>query len=351
MNTVLLLALLCSSHAARISKHRPNGTAVVEVSEIFTSNSSLRPQPLVVNRARMPLVVYLERGFLFNKQVIRPGEAVQLYTPKWGPDYLPYSIIALVGDEASLPSDLDSLLNFVGMSAVPVAFVGGVVVSVVSWGALTGPAAALAPMVSNLPAIAGFTIGAVDIAAGVAAAGGADQIAEKLIKKHPKAFMNKVRHVLPGTKYFEVSGGPSLGGAASDLSIREISQGMYMSYNVGETKLCESLRSQGFVARASFTIEECGDERAIGRWRKVGEHSGRPRYNLVDGQGKATIEWSASRKVWRLIFDDTWFGHGRPTLYQSAVNSGTVPDSGWEAVEGGLPVPDIELVMASEDED
>lgn len=34
--------------------------------------------PLVVNRAKMPMVVYLERGFLFNKQVINPGEAVQL---------------------------------------------------------------------------------------------------------------------------------------------------------------------------------------------------------------------------------------------------------------------------------
>merc|ERR1712176_1061471 len=107
--------------------------------------------------------------------------------------------MGLVGDEKAMPTTMDSLLHLAGKAAVPTAFTAGVVVSVFSAGALTGPAVALAPLVSGLPAMAGFTIGAVDIAAGTAAAEAARQGAEQLITEHPKSFMIESGWVLPGT--------------------------------------------------------------------------------------------------------------------------------------------------------
>lgn len=262
-----------------------------------------------------------------------------------------------MGDESAVPSTMDSILSFVGMSAVPTAFVGGVIVSVVSWGALTGPAAALTGLVSNAPAIMGFTVGAVDIAAGVTAAGGAKQVAEFLIKEHPKAFMAKSRHNFPGTKYIEISGGPDGSATVSDLKLTRISPGQYLTYNVSTVKLCIGERSDHKMDDESdhdaiaFGIDEIGDARAKGMWIKKGMHSHRPRY-VRSGDENMIIEWSASRKAWRMFYDDAWlWRHGRATLYQSEVNLGRVPRSGWEAVEGGLPTPSIDFTFSSEEDD
>merc|ERR1719401_2503085 len=159
MNLVLLLELLGLLHAAlfvrgtRLVHGVQHAQNVGSESKLFLEHQhqlnategarlGLKPQPLIVNRADMPLAVYLERGILFNRQVIQPGEAVMLWTPDYGPSIMPFSIVALVGDEHSLPSKMDSLLNFAGMAAVPTAFIGATVVSVVSWGTLSGPALA-----------------------------------------------------------------------------------------------------------------------------------------------------------------------------------------------------------------
>eukprot|EP00404_Azadinium_spinosum_P036100 CAMPEP_0180667862 /NCGR_PEP_ID=MMETSP1037_2-20121125/62610_1 /TAXON_ID=632150 /ORGANISM="Azadinium spinosum, Strain 3D9" /LENGTH=66 /DNA_ID=CAMNT_0022696537 /DNA_START=132 /DNA_END=329 /DNA_ORIENTATION=+ len=61
------------------------------------------------------------------------------------------------------------------------------------------------------------------------------------------------------------------------------------------------------------------------------------------------LEWSNSRWAWRLL-EENGFGFGRSTLYTSKVDSFTAPDSGWQAVDAGLPVPQVEKVMASESE-
>lgn len=331
---------------------RLNGSALSEVEDDATAMHY--DYPLVVNRANMPMVVYLERGFLFNKQVIMPGEAVQLWSKTWGPNILPYSIIALVGDKSAVPSTMDSVLSFVGMSAVPTAFVGGVIVSVVSWGALTGPAAALTGLVSNAPAIMGYTIASVDIAAGVVAAGGGKQVAEFLVKEHPKAFMAKRRHNFPGTKYFEITGGPDGSETVKNMQLTQISAGQYLSYNISTVKLCIGERTDHKMDESdqaiAFAIDGVGDSRAKGMWIKVGMHSHRPRYRNSEDESMI-IEWSASRKAWRMFYDNWLWKANRATLYQSEVNLGVVPRSGWVAVEGGLPTPEIDFYWSTEEDD
>lgn len=303
--------------------------------------SSLKPQPIVVNKAAMPLVVYLERGVLFNKVVIKPGEAAYLWTPKNGPDYLPYGIQALVGD--TVPSQFDSLLHFAGKAAVPTAFTAGVIVSVLSAGALTGPAAALAPLVSELPAIAGFTIGATDIAAGSVAAAATKKAAKEFVTEHPKSFMVESGWVLPGTKYFEVVGGVN-GAVLADLAINEISPGQFLTYGIKQEdiKLCTALTTAGYMNGAAFTIENCGDARLNGPWRQIGRHHDRPQYSLANGNEGFVIEFSEKHQAWRVTTTQGLFS-GRPSLYESKENTGTIPTTGWQAVTAGSPAPTITI--------
>merc|ERR1719401_195568 len=88
----------------------------------------------------------------------------------------------------------------------------------------------------------------------------------------------------------------------------------------------------------TFTISGCGELRANGLWVQSGQHRNRPRYTKV--QDKNTIiEWSEKREVWRLYVDNTWFGVGRATLYQSDLDTKTVPMSLWKAVDGLPQVP------------
>merc|ERR1712113_639963 len=233
-------------------------------------------------------------------------------------------------------------IHFAGQAAVPTAFTAGVVVSVFSAGALTGPALALAPLVSGLPAMAGFTIGAVDIAAGTAAAAAAKKGAEQLITEHPKSFMIESGWVLPGTKYFEVVGGPH-DGKLDDLQINEISPGQFSTYKVNNTKLCTAMTSTGYVRERAFSIDECGDARLKGPWRQVGFHHDRPQYTLADGDTGFVMEYSNKHQAWRITTAQTLFAHNRPSLYESKENSGMVPMTGWTAVTAGTPVPTITL--------
>jgi len=69
--------------------------------------------------------------------VIQPGESAVLHNPITRPNLWNYNIVAFDGDEASLTSDFDSLLDFIGMNAVPVAFAAGVAATIMSVGTLS----------------------------------------------------------------------------------------------------------------------------------------------------------------------------------------------------------------------
>jgi len=245
---------------------------------------ALGPRPLVVNRAEMPLAVYLERrGSPFSMQVLQPGEAAVMHRPGAGPDQ-PYSVVALVGDEASLP----------GAGAVnpgSVALVAGLCATVLSAGALSHVSLPLVPVISTLVKSA-ETLGV-----GLLAAGGAHHFAESLIKAEPKAFKAEAKDMSPGIRYLEVVGGPSRAGTA-DLQIRDISLETYMGYNVRAEK--RALSSRPNTTTIAFTIESCGDGRLLGAWTQAGLHSGRPRYVRAMDE-HAVMEWSSTRKTWRIF--------------------------------------------------
>jgi len=59
------------------------------------------------------------------------------------------------------------------------------------------------------------------------------------------------------------------------------------------------------------------------------------------------MEWSESRAAWRLYVDETWLGYDRPTLYVAASDSRTFPTSGWQAVDGIDPLPEVEIFRQS----
>lgn len=310
------------------------------------ASTTWKNQPLVYNKCSMPLAVYLERGFLFNKQVIQPGEAVQLWSPEKGPFFAPFNIIAVVGDESALPSDFDSMLHFIGKAAVPTAFVGGVAISVISWGALTGPAVALGPLVSNAPMVLGYTLGAVDIAAGAAAAKVAKDTGDYIVKKHPEAFMAKAKWVFPGTHYFEIVGGPSPDSQVPlPLTVQEINEYTYKSYNCETVKVCQALSTRGEIGSTAFSIEDCGNPQVNGKWRVGPDHNGKPTYvPLLDAD--LVIQWSYKRQVWRITTVTDWYVYSRPTYYESAVGSDTMPDHGWKVVAGSEGAPSIKLSVA-----
>merc|ERR1712137_629296 len=92
--------------------------------------------------------------------------------------------------------------------------------------------------------------------------------------------------------------------------------------------------------------KNCGEFDLNGLWIRTGVKSGRPRYTLA-GNRNAIMEWSESRMAWRLYVDETWLGHGRPTLLIAASESRTFPTSGWQAVDGIGPVPQVETFRQS----
>jgi len=317
------------------------------VNQDSKSDTSMRDAPLVYNKCNMPLAVFLERGFLFNKQVIYPGEAVQLWSPETGPESLPFRIVAMVGDESNLPSGLDSLLNFARRIAVPIAFVGGVVASVSTAGALAGASSAagsaLAPLVANAVKT--------HAAAGSTAAVTAKKLGNKLVKKYPKAFMAKKNWVWPGSNYFEVTGGPEPDvSEPPPLVIGKIGKSTYNSYNVSTVKMCQALSSSGIVGMQAFEIFGTGDPTINGRWVAGLVHDGRPSYLPLKDVDRI-MEWSEEEKVWSIKsvkstqvsleyidIDPLSYQPGprvqRHTYYQSAINTRSAPSHGWNRLDG-----------------
>ena len=179
--------------------------------------------PTIVNQTNHTIVVFQERGVLYNKQVLLPGEAVTMTRRQTGGIILtPYFVHALIGDEKSLPTAADSRKNLVKVTAIPAAFVAGCLATAVSAGMLAGPSAALAPLVSGL-VVNGVVVDAAAIAAGTVVATRAGVVTEMLLKKHPDKFFCKSGHLRPGQRFLVVTGGLSDG----PVEIKEISKQEY----------------------------------------------------------------------------------------------------------------------------
>lgn len=173
--------------------------------------------PIIVNGTQHSIVVFQERGTLYNRQVLQPGEAVSMTRQQTGGGgaiawliRMTYDIHAVIGDESALPTPKQSVQNMIRLSAIPAAFCVGCLATAISGGMLAGPSAALAPLVSGM-VVNGIVIDSAAIAAGVLVASRAQAVADMLIRKHPNLFMAKRSHIRPGERYFIVRGGVSDG--------------------------------------------------------------------------------------------------------------------------------------------
>jgi len=177
--------------------------------QIAQSNSN---SPTIVNNTEYPIVVFCERGVLYNKQVLYPGEALTITRKQTGggPLRIPYKVHAVIGDEGALPTNKDSIKNALRVSAVPAAFVAGCLITAASAGTLVGPSAALAPLVSGL-VVQGVVIDAAAVAAGTMCADQAKKIAEVLLTQHKERLMCVTPRLKPGQRYLSVTGGLSEG--------------------------------------------------------------------------------------------------------------------------------------------
>ncbi len=178
--------------------------------------------PTIVNASNHTMVVFLERGTLYNRQVLRPGEAVSLTKKETGGGpFLPYKVHALIGDESSLPTKKDSIKNLVKVSAIPAAFVAGCFATAIGAGMLVGPSVALAPLVSGM-VINGVVIDATALAAGGIMATRAQVVTDLLLKEQPDKFMCKTNRLRPGKRFLVVKGGLADGPVSiEDISFRQ----------------------------------------------------------------------------------------------------------------------------------
>jgi hypothetical protein len=173
-------------------------------------NTTKRPQhsPTIVNQTKCSIVVFQERGFLYNKQVLLPGEAMSMTSSQTTGNIplLPYYIHAVIGDERALPTREQSVRNLVSVSVIPAAFCAAALVTAMSAGTLAGPSAALAPLVTGM-VVNGVVIDGAAIAAGALAANRAAVVSEMLLKKHPNRFLAKSSRFQPGKLFVVVTGG------------------------------------------------------------------------------------------------------------------------------------------------
>jgi hypothetical protein len=166
--------------------------------------------PIVVNGTQHSIVVFQERGILYNKQVLQPGEAVGMTRFQTGGLITPYYVHAVIGDERALPTRIQSVKNLVKVTAIPAAFIAGALTAAVGAGMMLGPAAALAPLVSGL-VINGIVVDSAALAAGGIVASRAGMVTAFLLKHHPDKFMGKTGRLRPGKQYLVVTGGLSDG--------------------------------------------------------------------------------------------------------------------------------------------
>lgn len=186
--------------------------------------------PLIVNCSKHSVVVFQERGTLFNKQVLEPGEAVNI-TDKQTGGPLPYYIHAVIGDASCLPDKKQSLKNLASVSAVPAAFVAGSLAAAVPAGTLTGPALALGPLVNGL-VVQGVVLDSAAVGAGSAIAARAAMVGDMLMTKHEDKLMTKKGRLRTGERYLAVLGGLDDG----PLKVASISKKNYKKLTVKEVK-------------------------------------------------------------------------------------------------------------------
>ena len=208
---------------------------------IFWNNSTLArtndktkqpPQhsPTIVNCTQFSIVVFQERGFLYNQQVLGPGEAISMTSSQTTGNVplIPYHIHAVIGDERNLPTRKDSVKNLVCVSVIPAAFICGTLMSA---GTMAGPSAGLAPMVSGL-VVRGMVIDSAALAAGALAASKVQYISDLLLRKHPNKFMAKSQRYQPGKLFVCVTGGLADG----NLTISTMKEKEFLKLNIKQYK-------------------------------------------------------------------------------------------------------------------
>jgi hypothetical protein len=164
--------------------------------------------PTIINLTKHSIVVFQERGFLYNKAVLLPGEAVSM-TPSQTTGNVPllsYYIHAVVGDERSLPTRAQSVKNLVCVSVIPAAFICATLVTASSAGAAAAPSTAMMSLLRGM-VIKGVVIDSAALAAGALAANRAAYVSDMLLKKHPTKFMTKSGKMKPGKRFVIVTGG------------------------------------------------------------------------------------------------------------------------------------------------
>uniref|UniRef100_A0A7S4EQU2 Uncharacterized protein n=1 Tax=Pseudo-nitzschia australis TaxID=44445 RepID=A0A7S4EQU2_9STRA len=177
---------------------------------VASESADLNPQnsPTIINNTKYPIVVFLERGIIYNKCILEPREAVTMTRKQTGGGLLklPYKVHAMIGDERSLPTRADSIKNVVKVSAVPAAFAAGCLITAVSGGMLCGPSAALAPLVSGL-VVRGVVVDAAAMATGMLAANQTKKIAEVLQRDHNEKMVGVTSRLKPRERFLSVTGG------------------------------------------------------------------------------------------------------------------------------------------------
>lgn len=189
--------------------------------------------PTIVNNTKYQIVVFLERGKFFNKCTLHPGEAVNMTRKQTGGGSLKFSykVHAMIGDERSLPTKGDSIRNVLKVSAVPAAFAAGCLISAASAGTMTGPSAALAPLVRGI-VVKGVTVSAADIAAGTLMAERTKKVAKILMENHEETVKCVTGKYKPKERYLSVEGGLLEG----PIVVRDISRRKFKRLSITNTK-------------------------------------------------------------------------------------------------------------------
>mmetsp|Transcript_21905 Transcript_21905/g.51934 ORF Transcript_21905/g.51934 Transcript_21905/m.51934 type:complete len:309 (-) Transcript_21905:102-1028(-) len=265
-----------SSNEMEVKLEQPNDVAKAKV------DPTPKNSPTVVNETNYPIVVFLERGTLYNRCVLRPGEAVSMTRRETGGGRLrlSYKVHAMIGDERALPTQTDSIKNVLKVSAVPAAFVAGCLLTAASGGMLSGPSAALAPLVSGI-VVKGVVVDAAAIAAGTLVADQAKKIATTLQEDHMETLMGVSAQLKPGERYLSVTGGMLEG----PITIEEVSRRKFRKKTIKTMKTPLSTAEMTDILALSSDDGENVTGSTSDSLGKVGN-----KINVVSSTGKENIE-------------------------------------------------------------
>jgi len=158
--------------------------------------------PIIINQTQSSIVIFMDRGVLYNKQILAPGEAVGMTRQDTAGSMVPYKIHAVVGDDKSLPTRLQSVKNLMSTAAIPTAFIVGTFMAASTAGTSKAVSRAAGGII-----VRGMVIDSAALAAGSIAANRATMIAERLIEEKPKNFFAKSGHCMPGKQFVSIQGG------------------------------------------------------------------------------------------------------------------------------------------------